>query len=263
MFFLTGLLTFQGRWAEVKSGCRSRRTLAYCLLSGCTISINWFLFIWAVNVGRIIETSMGYFMTPLINVLFGAMFLGERLSRMQIVSVCLAGLGVLNLTFGYGQFPWIAVALCVSFGIYGLLRKQSGTAAIPGLFFETVMLAPIAMLYLGFLQRHGDLVFGTDGWWITTLLLSTGVVTAVPLIWFGHAARNLRLTTLGFLQYLAPTCSFLLGVFVYHEPFSRAHLITFSLIWLALIAFTVEAIARLRADRRRVVLAEAIVESPL
>jgi chloramphenicol-sensitive protein RarD len=125
------------------------------------------------------------------------------------------------------------------------------------------MLAPIAMLYLGFLKSHGDLVFARDRWWITALLLSTGVVTAVPLIWFGHAARNLRLTTLGFLQYLAPTCSFLLGVFVYHEPFSRAHLITFTLIWLALVAFTVEAIARLRADRRSVVLAEAIVESPL
>jgi chloramphenicol-sensitive protein RarD len=190
------------------------------------------------------------------------MFLGERLTRMQIASVCLATLGVLNLTFGYGHFPWIAVALCISFGIYGLLRKQSGTAAIPGLFFETVLVAPIAMVYLGLLQHQRDLAFARDGWVITVLLLSTGVVTAVPLAWFGHAARNLRLTTLGFLQYLAPTCSFLLGVFVYHEPFSRAHLITFSLIWLALVVFTVEAITRLRADRRRVVLAEAIIESP-
>ena len=263
MVFLTGLLTCQRRWAEVRSSARSRRALVYCLLSGSTISINWFLFIWAVNIGRIIETSLGYFMTPLVNVLFGALFLGERLTKVQIISVCLAGLGVLNLTLGYGYFPWIAVMLCMSFGIYGLLRKQSGTAAIPGLFFETVFLAPIAMIYLGLLQTRGHLAFVKDGWLICVLLLTTGVVTAVPLIWFGYAARNLRLTTLGFLQYLAPTCSFLLGVFVYHETFSRAHLITFSLIWLALIVFTIEAVGRLRSDRRRVVLTEAMVEPPV
>jgi chloramphenicol-sensitive protein RarD len=261
--FLTALLTWQQRWAEVRSNAQSRRTLAYCLASGCTISINWFLFIWAVNMGRIVETSLGYFMTPLVNVLFGALFLGERLTRWQIASVILAGLGVLNLTFGYGQFPWVAMLLCVSFGIYGLLRKQSGTAPIPGLFFETIALVPIAITYLILLRSHGQLVFGRDGLWLTVLLLSTGVVTAVPLVWFGHAARHLRLTTLGFLQYLSPTCSFCLGVFVYHEPFSRAHLITFGLIWLALIIFTVEAIFRLRGRRARTVLAESICDAPV
>jgi chloramphenicol-sensitive protein RarD len=263
MMFLTGLLTWQRRWPEVRSIARARRALGFCLVSGCIISINWFLFIWAVNIGRIIETSLGYFMTPLVNVLFGALFLGERLTRVQITSVCLAAVGVLNLTFGYGHSPWVAMLLCVSFGIYGLLRKQSGTAAIPGLFFETVLLAPIAMTYLALLQTRGHLAFASDGWWVSTLLLTTGVVTAVPLVWFGHAARHLRLTTLGFLQYLSPTCSFLLGVFVYHEPFSHAHLITFSLIWAALIVFTVEAITRLRADRRRAVLAESICDAPV
>src|SRR5438105_1817953 len=157
--FLVGVLTWQRRWAEVRSNARSGRALGFCLASGCTISINWFLFIWAVNIGRIIETSLGYFMTPLINVLLGALFLGERLTRIQLASVSLAALGVLNLTFGYGQFPWIAVMLCVSFGIYGLLRKQSGTAAIPGLFFETVLLAPIAITYLSLLRGRGQLVF--------------------------------------------------------------------------------------------------------
>jgi chloramphenicol-sensitive protein RarD len=261
MLFLTGLLSWQRRWSEVRSNAQSRRALTYCFASGCTISINWFLFIWAVNIGRIIETSLGYFMTPLMNVLFGALFLGERLTRIQLISVCLAVIGVLNLTFGYGHFPWIAMLLCVSFGVYGLLRKQSGTAAIPGLFFETVLLAPIALGYLTLLQTRGQLVLAHGHWWLSVLLLTTGIVTAVPLVWFGYAARHLQLTTVGFLQYLSPTCSFLLGVFVYHEPFSHAHLVTFSLIWLALIVFTIEAITRLRAERRREILTEAIVDA--
>src|SRR3954462_5109383 len=261
--FLAGLLMWQRRWGEVGANARSPRALGFCVLSGCTISINWFLFIWAVNVGRIIETSLGYFMTPLVNVLFGALFLGERLTRIQFASVMLALLGVLNLTFGYGQLPWVALLLCVSFGVYGLFRKQSGTAAIPGLFFETILIAPIALTYLLLLRSHHQLVFGAGRPWLTLLLLTTGVVTAVPLVWFGYAAQHLRLTTPGFLQYLSPTCSFFLGVFVYHEPFRRAHLITFGLIWLALVLFTVEAITRLRADRRREVLSEAICDAPV
>jgi chloramphenicol-sensitive protein RarD len=235
----------------------------YCLASGSTISINWFLFIWAVNMGRVIETSLGYFMTPLVNVLFGAIFLREKLTRWQLVAVLLATLAVLNLTFTYDRFPWIALTLCFSFGLYGLLRKQSGTAAIPGLFFETVLLVPIALTYLIFLREQGHLAFGRAGWWLTILLISTGVVTAVPLVWFGHAARHLRLTTVGFLQYLAPTGSLCLGVFAYHEPFTRAHLITFSLIWVALVIFTFDALTRWRSQRARASLAESICEAPV
>lgn len=261
--FLTGLLTWQGRWGEVRTNAGSRRALFYCLASGSTISINWFLFIWAVNMGRIIETSLGYFMTPLINVLFGAIFLHERLTRLQIASVLLALAGVLNLTLGYGRFPWVALTLCVSFGLYGLLRKKSGTAAIPGLFFETVLLVPMALTYLILLHSHGQLIFGQGGWLLTILLISTGVVTAVPLVWFGHAARHLRLTTLGFLQYLAPTGSFFLGVFVYHEPFTRGHLITFSLIWLALAVFTAEAVLRWRSARIQEALEESVCRAPV
>lgn len=247
--FLTALLTWQGRWSEVKDNARSPRAVLYCLASGSIISINWFLFIWAVNIGRVIETSLGYFMTPLVNVLFGAIFLREKLTRWQIVSVLLALVGVANLTFGYGRFPWVALTLCISFGIYGLLRKKSGTAAIPGLFFETILLVPLALTYLVSLERHGGLLFGRGGGWLTALLISTGVVTAVPLVWFGYAARHLRLTTVGFLQYLAPSGSFCLGVFAYHETLTRAHLITFSLIWLALGVFTVDAVHRWRSGR--------------
>jgi chloramphenicol-sensitive protein RarD len=260
--FLTGLLTFQRRWGEIRANAQSKRTLIYCFASGCAISINWFLFIWAVLVGRILETSLGYFMTPLMSVLFGAMFLRERLTRLQLTSVILMIAAVINLTFGYGRFPWIALMLCVSFGVYGLLRKKSGTAAIPGLFFETVLLTPIALGFLVLLRVRGDLVFGNGTIWTSLLLLTTGVVTAVPLVWFGYATRHLRLTTVGFLQYLSPTCSFFLGVFVYHEPFSRAHLITFSLIWLALGLFTAEAILRLRSGRRPAALEESVIETP-
>lgn len=247
--FLTLLLTWQQRWKEIAANARSRRAVLYCLASGSNISINWFLFIWAVNAGHVLETSMGYFMTPLVNVLFGAIFLHERLNRWQIVSVALATCGVLNLTFGFGRFPWVALALCVSFACYGLLRKKGGTAAMPGLFFETVLLIPVALGYLIWLRSQGNLVFG-GGLHVTLLLISTGVVTGLPLMWFGHAARHLRLTTLGFLQYLSPTGSFCLGVFVYHETFTRGHLITFGLIWIALVVFTLDAVTSWRRMTR-------------
>lgn len=249
--FLSTLLSWQTRWNEVTATIRSRRALIYCLTGGIAIASNWFLFIWAVNIGRVIETSLGYFMTPLMNVLFGALFLRERLTRLQFVSVLLALLGVLNLTFGYGRFPWIAVLLCVSFGLYGLLRKKSGTAAIPGLFVETILLLPLAIVFLIYLQRSNALVFGRSGWWLSILLVSTGVVTALPLFWFGYATRHLRLITIGFLQYLSPIGSFFLGVFLYHEPFTRGHLVTFVLIWIALLVFSAEALLRWRSTRVR------------
>jgi len=249
--FLVGLLSWQHRWPEVKAVVRSRRATLYCLAAGIAVATNWFFFIYAVNIGRVIETSLGYFMTPLVNVLFGAILLRERLTRWQIVSVLLAASGVLYLTFGYGRFPWIAVTLCTTFGLYGLLRKKSGTAAIPGLFIETVLLVPAAIAYLFLLKTKGALVFDRGGWWLSILLISTGVVTAVPLFWFGYAARYLRLTTIGFLQYLAPTGSFFLGVFLYHEPFTRGHLVTFALIWIALAIFSIEAVLRWRSTRVR------------
>ena len=176
----------------------------------------------------------------------------ERLTRWQLISVLLALVGVLNLTLGYGKFPWVAMVLCVSFGTYGLLRKKSGTRPIPGLFLETTLLTPIALLYLLNLQRGGVLIFGPVPWSFALLLVSTGLVTGLPLVWFGHAARHLRMTTIGFLQYLAPSGSFLLGVFLYREPFTRAHLITFTFIWTALAIFTVEAVLRWHSGRERV-----------
>lgn len=247
--FLAALLSWQGRWSEVRQALRSRRAVLYCLASGTAISLNWLMFIWAVNANRVLETSLGYFITPLMNVLFGAIFLRERLTRLQFISVILVALGVLNLTFGYGRFPWIAMGLCCSWGVYGLLRKLSGTAAIPGLFFETTMLLPLALAYLFILQTKGTLFFSPLHWTESLILISSGLVTGLPLVWFGHAARHLRLTTVGFLQYLAPSGTFFLGVFLYHEPFTRAHLITFGLIWIALGIFTFEMIRLWRSNR--------------
>ena len=249
--FLSTILTWQRRWPELLVIVRSRRALILCLTGGLAVASNWFLFIYAVNIGHVVETSLGYFMTPLMNVLFGAIFLRERLTRWQLASVLLAALGVLNLTFGYGRFPWIAVSLCLTFGLYGLLRKQSGTAAIPGLFVETILLVPLAVVFLFYLQHSGTLLFGRVGWWLSVLLVSTGVVTALPLFWFGYATRHLRLITVGFLQYLSPIGSFFLGVFLYHEPFTRQHLITFVLIWIALVVFTAEAVFRWHSSRVR------------
>ena len=247
--FLVLLLTLQRRWPEVRGHVRSPRAIAYCIASGLAVSLNWLTFIWAVNAGRVLETSLGYFMTPLVNVLFGAVFLRERLTRLQFASVILVTVAVLNLTFGYGRFPWIALVLCLTWGVYGLLRKQSRTAAIPGLFLETILLTPVAIAFLVMLQMRGTGVSETGDWRLLLLLVSTGIVTGLPLVRFGHAAQHLRLTTIGFLQYLAPSGTFFLGVFLYHEPFTRTHLISFVLIWFALAIFTWEMVRVWRAAR--------------
>lgn len=261
ILFLTVLLTWQHRWPEVRASFRSRRASLFCLCSGIMVGANWLLFIWAVNVGRVLETSLGYFMTPIVNVLLGGLILRERLTFWQFASILIASAGVLILTFGYGRFPWVAVALCITFGLYGLLRKQSGVRPIPGLFVETTFLVPLAFLYLCLLARRGTIVFGSAHPALSGILLTTGVVTALPLVWFGYAARHLRLITIGFLQYLSPTLSFLLGLFIYHETFTRLHFVTFLLIWLALGIVSFEAIVRWRSSKQ--LTTKELVESPL
>jgi chloramphenicol-sensitive protein RarD len=256
--FLAALLTWQRRWPEVITTATSRRSALFCLSSGIMVSLNWLIFIWAVNIGRVLETSLGYFMTPIVNVLLGALILRERLTLAQLASILIALAGVVILTIGYGHSPWIAICLCITFGLYGLLRKQSGTAAITGLFLETTFLAPIAVAYLAVLAARGTLMFGSSHPTLSALLLSTGVVTALPLVWFGYAARHLRLVTIGFLQYLSPSISFFLGVFLYRETFTVVHLITFSLIWIALALVSGEAIVRWRSNKRLAI--EEIIE---
>ncbi len=245
---------------QTKKAVVHTKRCARISVAGTAISANWLIFIWAVNANRVLETSLGYFMTPIANVLFGTIFLRERSTRFQVASVLLAALGVLNLTLGYGRFPWVALGLCCSWGVYALLRKLSGTAAIPGLFFETTMLLPLAILYLVVLASRGVLVFGPAHPNESFILIASGVVTGLPLVWFGYAARHLRLTTIGFLQYLAPSGTFFLGVFLYHEPFTRAHLITFSLIWSALVVFTFETVRVWHSNRAAVIAVPPIAD---
>jgi chloramphenicol-sensitive protein RarD len=245
--FMIVLLSWSGRWPEVLANIRARRTTAFCAAGGAAIALNWFVYIWAVNSGHILETSLGYFMTPLVNVMLGAIFLRERLTTSQLISVALAAGAVIYLTIDLGRAPWVALILCASFGFYGLFRKVSGAAPMPGLFLETTVILPLALTYLVVLGARHSLHFGLTSPGLSLLLVSTGVVTGVPLLWFAHAARHLRLTTLGFLQYLAPTGTFLLGALVYHEPLRHAQLLAFGLIWIALVIFMVDAVKRRRA----------------
>ncbi len=214
------------------------------------VSANWFLFIWSVNMGRVLETSLGYFLTPIVNIVLGALILRERLSRLQLISIIIAASGIVLRTIGYGRFPWVAVLICLTFGFYGLLRKQSGTAPIPGLFLETTFLLPLALGYLAFVASRHELIFGPSAPGLTAILLTTGVVTALPLALFGHAVRHLRLITLGFMQYLAPSLSFLLAAFIFREPFTLPQLLTFVLIWVALAIVSLEGIWRWQAALR-------------
>jgi chloramphenicol-sensitive protein RarD len=249
--FLALLLTFQRKWGEVRAALRSRRTMLALLCSTALIAVNWYVFIWAVDRGQLLQASLGYFINPLVNVLLGVVVLRERLTAGQVAGLALATAGVVVMTVGTGGVPWVALSLAISFALYGLLRKTAPVAPLAGLSVETAILFPAALLVaVGALSvpagRHpaGGLSGGT-----LAMLSAAGVITAVPLLWFAAAARRLRLSALGFLQYLAPTCQFLLAVFAYDEPFSTRQLVAFSLIWAALLAYTLESLLRLRSAR--------------
>jgi chloramphenicol-sensitive protein RarD len=239
--FTAAILTAQRRWAEIAEVLRSPRQIGLALLSGGLIMLNWFIFIWAVNAGRILETSLGYFIMPLVNVLLGATIFHERLRRLQWAAIGLAALGVLNLARGYGDFPWVALGLCASFVMYGLVRKTTRADSLPGLFVESIPYVPLALLYLWLRHLDGAGHFSFAAPKTAALLMGGGIVSALPLIWFAHAARHLRLSTIGVLQYLGPTLTFFIGALIYHEPFSRQHLVTFICIWAALAMYTAES----------------------
>lgn len=248
--FLSLLLTLQRKWGEVRAALRRRRTMLALLCSTVLIATNWYVFIWAIDHGQLLEASLGYFINPLVNVLLGVVVLRERLTLGQLAGLALAAVGVANLTLGAGGIPWIALSLAVSFAFYGLLRKTAPVAPLAGLSIETAILFPIALLVVtGALpvpaSHHGGELTRTT----YALLSAAGVITAVPLLWFAAGARRLRLSTMGFIQYLAPTCQFLLAVLAYHEPFTRRQLVSFGLIWAALAAYTLESVLRLRAAR--------------
>jgi chloramphenicol-sensitive protein RarD len=246
ILLLTIVVSIGRRWPSILRALFDRRALATLAASTALLSSNWALYVWAVANARILETSIGYFINPLLSVLLGMVFLGERLNRVQMVAVALAALGVANLTWHYGQLPWIALYLAGSFGLYGLVRKTAPVEALGGLFIETLILLPAALVYLFWLAANGTGTFTRDDLSFDLVLMLAGPVTAFPLLWFAAAARRLRLSTVGFFQYLAPSTQFLLAVFVYGEPFTHAHAVTFPLIWAALALLTVDAVRRQR-----------------
>ena len=212
------------------------------------IATNWLVYIWAVQSGRVLEASLGYFVNPLVNVLLGVAFLGEALSGRQRAAVALAGAGVLVLVVRAGTIPWIAMVLAGSFGLYGLLRKRAAIDPVGGLLAETALLAPPALAFLAYRAAVGAGAFGT-GAGTSLLLVAAGPITALPLVSFGLAVHRLRLSTMGLVQYLAPTGQFLLAVLLYREPFGPAHAVAFALIWASLALYSWDAIARSRAAR--------------
>jgi len=217
-----------------------RRNLPLLMLTGTLMTFNWGLYIWAINHHYILESSLGYYINPLLNVLLGTLFLRERLTRWQIVALIFAAAGVLYFTVDYGRFPIISISLATSFAIYGLLKKKMGLNATAALTVETIWMMPIALIYITWLCLHGQSALCHFNLWIYILLLGAGVVTAVPLLLFGKAAERIPLSTLGFLQYVSPTGQFLLGILVYHEAFTTSHIVCFVCIWIGLIIYTID-----------------------
>jgi len=238
---VTVALGLRGRLAGIWSLLRDRAVAIRLVASATFVGFNWTVYIWAVTHGHVLESSLGYFINPLVNVLLGAVFLGERHNRLQWAAIAIAAIGVLNQIAFVGSFPWIALSLAFSFGFYGLIRKTAPVEAMSGLLFETAVYTPLAIAFVAFLAYQGTGHFGT-GWPDSALLVLAGVVTAVPLYLFTEAARRLRLATLGFFQYIAPTIQFILGVTVFGEPLGPSFLITFALIWAALALYSFSAV---------------------
>jgi chloramphenicol-sensitive protein RarD len=248
VLFLGILLVVRRRVPELLLAARDRRVLLRLCLSTALVATNWFVYIWAVTHDRVIESSLGYFITPLVNMVLGLFVLGERLRRVQWISVLLAAAAVLFLTVQLGKTPFVALVLAATFGSYGLVRKTARVDSLVGLALETLLLLPLAGGYLLFVLARGEHAH-VDGAQ-AAVLLGAGVVTAVPLLWFAHAVRRLPLTVLGFFQYLSPTVQFLLGRFWFREPLLPAQLWSFSMIWGALVLFSLEAVYAARHEQR-------------
>jgi chloramphenicol-sensitive protein RarD len=232
--------------SELASIFRDRRTLTALVLTALLVSINWFVFISAVMAGRVLESSLGYFINPLVSVLLAAVFLRERLTGRQWLSIALAAAGVTIQTVMVGSLPVISLTLAFTFGLYGLIRKAFRIPAVTGLAVEMIMISPAALAYLGFLLTRGEASFLAGGTGTDILLLLAGVVTATPLILFGGALNRLRLTTMGIMQYIVPTAHFALAVFAFGELFTLGHMITFAFIWVGLILYTYESLGSLQ-----------------
>lgn len=229
------------QWPDVWKALKTRKVLGLLTIGAIAMAANWGVYIWAVQNGQIFQGSLGYYINPLMYVLVGVVFFDERLSRLQGLAVVCAVIGVLILTFFGGVIPYIALFLATSFTIYGVVRKQVEVGAMPGLFIETLLLLPVALLYLSWLAQTGALAFGTESPQLTLLLALAGPVTVLPLLAFALAAKRLRLSTLGFLQFIGPTLQFICGLY-YGEIFTLAHAGCFGLIWFAVALFSWDAL---------------------
>jgi chloramphenicol-sensitive protein RarD len=248
--FLVLLIWFQGQWHKLKVALTTRRTLMILGSTTVIVAGNWFTFIWAITHDQILQTSLGYYINPLVNVLLGMVFLKERLRFPQIIAVLLAGIGVFYLTAHYGKLPWIALILAFSFGFYGLIRKIAPVGALVGLTVETLLLSLPALGYLFYLDSTGSGTFLRMSPKIDLILMCAALVTAIPLLFFTTGARMLHLSTVGILQYIAPSCTFLLAVFIYNEPFRMVQLWTFVLIWSALIIYSTDSLRFYQLSKR-------------
>lgn len=240
--FMLLLLGFSRRFRQLGAAWQklrhSPKSFLALLFASLLISVNWFLYIWAVNHDHIIETSLGYYINPLVSILLGMIVLKERLNFWQLFSVALAAVGVTIMTVQVGSFPWIAILLAVTFGIYGLVKKLTHFEAGIGLTMETLVITPLALAYLLYLQVNGSLAFGSSSISTSLLLMGAGVATAIPLLYFAKGAQLIPLTMLGFLQYISPTITLCMGVFLFNEPFTNVHFTAFFFIWTALVIFS-------------------------
>jgi chloramphenicol-sensitive protein RarD len=243
VLFLAGLILIRRRWSQLRAAVGNPKALRILAFSALLIGANWLIYIWAIGAKHVLETSLGYFLNPLVNVVMGVVLLKERLTRAQGVAVGLAALGVSVLAVGASAGLWISLSLAGTFATYGLLRKIAPVESLEGLMTETMLLAPFAALYLLWLGAQGGMKFGTE-LDLSLLLALGGVVTAVPLLLFAAGARRLRYSTLGLLQYVAPTIQFLLAVLAYGEPLTTAHLICFALIWTGLAIYATDSLRR-------------------
>ncbi len=240
LLFLLGVVAWQKNFALLRPGLSGVRAVGLNLFASVLLTLNWGVYVWAVNAGHVIETSLGYFLVPLINVAVGALVLHEKLRPAQWTAIGLATAGVALLLFRVGHVPWIALSIACTWTSYGLLKKKSALGPLAGLTVETLLLFPFAAGLLLWWHFHGAGALGHVGTRTQAFVLSAGVVTAIPLILFAYGAQRIRLTTLGLLQYIAPSVQFVIGLFIYHEAFDRARGQAFGLIWVGLIVYTAD-----------------------
>ncbi len=243
---LGGFALLTGRWSRVFAVFARPRILWALMASAACIALNWVIFIWAVTHNHVLDSSLGYYITPLLNVFMGRVFLGERLRRLQALAVGVAVVGVLVVVIAYGKIPWVALTLAMAFALYGLIRKQVPVDSPTGLLVETVLLMPGALLLMGWLYLHHEAVFLHTSVRMDLLLIGAGIVTVIPLLLFAVGARRLRLGTVGLLQYITPTMQFFTGVYLFGEPFTHIDGITFACIWASLAIFSFDTLRQRR-----------------